>query len=179
MILNIKFDVTAFEPGVKLANERMVMGVREMEKSIDKAVILHQVNCMGAMGHGVAGAIRKKWPIVFDEYKTFVEGFRDRQWKLLGLSQGVTISPNLKVYNLFGQYDYGRDGIRRTEYHAFENALTMFASDLQYNYDVEGSAVLIPDLIGCGLAKGDRNVVMSIIKEVFKPVKNEIYICSI
>jgi len=177
--LKIKFDVTSFEPGVKVANERMVMGVREMEKKLEKAVIFHQVNCKGAMGSGVAGAIRAKWPIVFDEYKTFVDGFGKRDWKLLGMAQGVKVSDDIRVYNLFGQYDYGSDGHRRTEYHALEQAIKMAVNELEFDYKLQGFAVLIPDLIGCGLAGGDRRIVMEILKEAFQPVKNEVYICSI
>ena len=32
-------------------------------------IICHQVNCMGAMNSGVAKAIRKKWPQVYNEYR--------------------------------------------------------------------------------------------------------------
>lgn len=32
-------------------------------------VILHQVNCQGVMGSGVAKQVREKYPIVFEYYK--------------------------------------------------------------------------------------------------------------
>ena len=37
--------------------------------NIRSGVICHQVNCIGAMGAGLALQIRNKWPIVYEKYK--------------------------------------------------------------------------------------------------------------
>ena len=35
---------------------------------IDNGIICHQVNAMGKMGAGIALSIRKKWPVVYNDY---------------------------------------------------------------------------------------------------------------
>lgn len=179
MINNIKFDITNFVSGVEIDDQRFERGVRETKKTINKAVIIHQVNCMGAMGAGVALAIKNKWPIAGEKYKEYVDSFAPRErWKLLGQAHAVHINDDLVIYNLFGQYDYRSEG-RKTEYSALANALKVMIGDLEYDYKREGSSILIPDLIGCGLAGGDKNVVMDIIKTILGSYKSGVYICSL
>jgi len=36
---------------------------------VKSGFIVHQVNCQKVMGGGLALAIRKKWPIVYERYK--------------------------------------------------------------------------------------------------------------
>jgi O-acetyl-ADP-ribose deacetylase (regulator of RNase III) len=36
---------------------------------VKSGIICHQVNCIGAMGTGIALQIRNKWPVVFNDYK--------------------------------------------------------------------------------------------------------------
>lgn len=144
-----------------------------------KGIILHQTNCMGAMNNGVAKAIREKWPIVFEKYSEYVNSFGDQKWRLLGKAYRVRIDEHLSVYNLFGQYDFGYDNSRRTEYSALNNAMSIVISDVEFDYEMEGNDILIPDLIGCGVAKGDKTIVMEIIKHNFERYKGNVLICSI
>ena len=55
------------ENGLKIAP----MGAMKLDGNLldsNADIIIHQVNCQGAMNSGVAKAIREKWPIVFDKY---------------------------------------------------------------------------------------------------------------
>ena len=40
-------------------------------------IICHQVNCQGEMNTGVAQQVREKFPHVYEEYKGYVEAFRE------------------------------------------------------------------------------------------------------
>ena len=46
--------------------------IKEIQKDIttvEEGVVLHGCNCSGGFGSGVAGAIRKKWPDVYEMFK--------------------------------------------------------------------------------------------------------------
>lgn len=128
--------------------------------TISKGFILHGVNCQGAMGSGIAGAIARKWPIVRDTYLAFVQnqralpGFQTHQ--LLGNVQIVAAAPKLFVANCFTQNYFGSDGRRYADPQAIETALTrVFAhiEQLQSNdesFDEENFHVYMPQ-IGCNL----------------------------
>lgn len=76
---------------------------------VQKGIIVHSVNCQGAMGSGVAGAIRRKWPQVFSSYKSFCDRHNNSH-DLLGKVDIVKIDDGLYVANVFGQEFYGNDG---------------------------------------------------------------------
>lgn len=75
--------------------------------TVKKGLILHQVNCCGVMGSGVALQIRNKYPIVYDKYMELCNHYKSNLSKLLGVVQIVKINENLYVANLFAQKDYG------------------------------------------------------------------------
>ena len=81
-------------------------------------LILHSVNCQGVMGSGVALAIRKKWPVVYDEYMKAPQGH-----KALGRIQLVYITDTLHVCNLWGQEFFGNDGKVYADINAIRNGL--------------------------------------------------------
>ena len=70
-----------------------------------KGLIIHGVNCQGAMGSGVALAIKNRWPEVYDAYKSHPQGKSQ-----LGQVQFVSISDGLYVANCWTQEFYGGDG---------------------------------------------------------------------
>lgn len=73
--------------------------------TVEKGVVAHGVNCMHAMGSGVALAIKTKWPEIYEAYMSIsVEDQRD----MLGGTQIVPIIENeLYVANCFTQYTCG------------------------------------------------------------------------
>lgn len=125
--------------------------------TVDHGVIVHQVNCRGVMGAGLAKAIADKYPIVKTQY---LRKFYSMGWQL-GNTQFVSIHPDLYVCNLAGQVTYGRENIRYTNY----DALKIGFAEV-HNFAFEHSLqVYLPYGIGCGLANGDWPTVKEIIVE--------------
>ena len=125
-----------------------------------KGIIVHQVNCKGVMGCGIASAIRKKWPKVYFLYK------KEANRAELGNIQAVKINDELFVVNMFSQFGYGRDK-RYTDYDAIKTCLektAMLAKLL--NLDV-----YIPYKVGCGNAGGNWATVLDIINKTIPKAK--------
>jgi len=123
-------------------------------------LVVHQVNCMGVMGGGIALQIRKQFPKVYSEYKRLCSHTEPNQ--LLGTIQCVEDNLDRVFINLFGQLDYGRNK-QYTDYVALKRGLVNVCNIAkQYNVPVA-----IPFNIGCGLAGGGWDVVYKMIEEVF------------
>lgn len=125
----------------------------------DCDVILHQVNCMGVMGSGVAKQVKNRYPKAYSVYKDMCDSRRGDPEGLLGYAQAVLVEdvPKKYVCNLFAQLRYGRDRMH-TDYDSlekcFRSANTMF----------KGQRVAIPYRIGCDRGGGDWSVVSSMIE---------------
>jgi len=126
---------------------------------IDNGIICHQVNCMGKMGAGIALKIKKKWPIVYEQYLSECMTGEIQ----LGTVQIIQVLPSLFVANLVGQYGYGRDK-RYTNYPALMNCFI----DLQKISDKLKLQIYIPYKIGCSNAGGDWEIVEKLIYETIK-----------
>lgn len=131
-------------------------------------IIVHQVNCQGVMGSGLALSIRKKYPNVYEEYRNYC--VRNVSDKLLGRCLLVRIKPNKYVCNLFGQFSYGRTATH-TNYSAFRKALKLLAK-LANEKDY---SVAFPFKIGSNLAGGDWNIIKQIIEEEMKGIEYTVY----
>ncbi len=135
-------------------------------QSVKSGIILHQVNCQGVMGSGIAKELRETYPAVWEKYKrkcdvAHIEDGRNGE-TLLGLVQLVRVTDTLLVANLFGQQYYGRDPNRRyTSYDALDEALKTLAWMLPPQ-GLTGEDCHHP-LIGCGLGGGHWNVVEALI----------------
>lgn len=124
-----------------------------------RGIIVHQVNCRGAMGSGVAQQIITKHPVVYGAYRSF---FMQDPKPALGDVQFVPVNDSLHVANVFGQDRYGGGDRCYTDYDALEQGLRTVAQFA----DDEGLKVYLPYKIGCGLAGGDWKVVSEIIERV-------------
>lgn len=131
--------------------------------AVEQGIIVHQVNCQGVMGAGIALAIRKKWPIVYDRYRKF-------KFKL-GQIQVIQVKPGLWVCNLVGQDRYGRDKCY-TDYKAVREGF----QKLNVWAFVRNLPIYIPKGMGCNLAGGDWKIVCKLISEELTHC--DIYICS-
>lgn len=131
-------------------------------------IIVHQTNCQGVMGHGIALQIKNKYPEVFNAYYHYCK--TNIPTEILGTTLICQANDNKYIANLFGQLNYG-EGLQ-TDYDKFEKALKEV-----YNFAKQTNlSVAIPYKIGCGLANGDWNIVSKIIEEIFKDdVKLTIY----
>ena len=140
----------------------------------DADAILHQVNCQGVMGSGVAKQVREKFPAVFRYYKARCD--EDKKLKaqtgsarssLLGLAQICykedytvgQVKDEQVIVNLFAQDNYGYDGRCYTDYEALRKCLQMV------NERFAGKRVAIPYLMSCCRGGGDWATVLKIIKD--------------
>ena len=129
----------------------------------DACILLHQVNCQGVMGSGIAKTVKELFPKVYKVYKEYCNISNKY---CLGHMLPVNVKYkeyNFTIANCFGQKYYGRDKKRYTDYIALRKS---FEEVVLLNNPY--SKVIIPKNIGCGLAGGDWNIVYEIIEEVFK-----------
>lgn len=135
----------------------------------DCDVICHQVNCQGVMGIGLSKAIRKRYPIVFEQYSNFLENNKDiadSTSEFLGLCQIVKIGDKKYVANLFGQDTYGKEKKVYTNYDALLCALFALRRLVLFGgYGIK--SIAFPQGIGCGFAGGDWEKVRDMIISVF------------
>lgn len=126
---------------------------------INKGIICHQVNCCGAIGAGVSGAIIRKYPIVGKKYTELCK--RSTKYDLFGTIQPIEINDDLTIVNLFTQLNYGnskKTGIIYTD-------MAKLTASLRSLLDNPDAYVYVPEYIGCGLAGGDWNEFMRIMQD--------------
>jgi len=167
----------------------MITTINKGIHTVDKGVIVHSVNCIGAVG-GLAGAIARKWPKNAEKYKEYVR-HRKSSIMLLGSVFEVNVAHNVIVANLFGQYGIGT-GKQQTEYSALISGFKTIADTCFYGNDTEDmyfgplgyqevsnvlNDIYIPYKIGCGLGGGDWNIVEEILHKVFDNSHKNVYIC--
>lgn len=127
-----------------------------------EGMIAHGVNCCGVMGAGVAKIIAEKYPIVRQEY--FKKFDKKVQPELLGTIQEVEINKKLSCFNLFCQVYYGdvitpyNNQPQNLDYGALDKVL----NQLFYTISKRDKVLYMPK-IGCGLAKGNWNIVREFI----------------
>jgi O-acetyl-ADP-ribose deacetylase (regulator of RNase III) len=125
---------------------------------VDCDVILHQVNCKGVMGSGVALTIKQKYPEVYNEYVNFVKKNIGASSKLLGSVQLCKTTEGKYVANLFSQDGYGYKG-KYTDYDALRKGLG------KLNELCKGKTIALPYKMGSDRGGGDWNKVLGIIIE--------------
>jgi O-acetyl-ADP-ribose deacetylase (regulator of RNase III) len=112
------------------------------------AALMHQANCHNTMNSGVARTIREKFPAAFKaDCATPAGDIR----KLGGFTQ-APIEGLGRIFNLYGQYNYGKDGKKYTRVDKLAEALDN-ASTWMWGQD-EGQTICLPKL-GCGLGGAD------------------------
>jgi O-acetyl-ADP-ribose deacetylase (regulator of RNase III) len=110
--------------------------------TVTSGFICHGVNCSGAFGSGVAGAIKKKWPVVYKTFKSI-----EPSPKLLGAFHPILIDGKLVIGNCYTQEKYGNDGKKYASIDAV--ALSLKTA---YLYAIENNLKTISmPKIGCGL----------------------------
>ena len=171
---------------------------RELQGSIfdvGAQVIVHQVNCMGVMGSGVAKQVRDRFPSVFLAYHRAVKAL---DHNCVGGCLVVEAEPGLRIANLFGQYYYRGfkeddlylvdefwkqpeidkqtgEAIRFTNYEAFWKGLIRLKEELRE----DETRIAFPFKIGSDRGGASWNVILEMIKSVFETTNKEIIICRI
>lgn len=124
--------------------------------NIKSGIICHQVNAMGKMGAGMALSIRKKWPIVYNDY---INNYKNNRLQL-GNVIFTKINDSLYVASCVGQRNYGRNGLY-TNYMALKKCFqTVNEKARELSLQVH-----FPYKIGCSLAGGDWEIVKNLIEE--------------
>ncbi len=142
--------------------------------NIKKGIIVHQVNCQNKMGSGIAKSLYTKYPNVKEEYHKFMftgYGLNLIDKSFLGLICPVEIKyKELYVINLFGQLYYGQNkDTVYTDYNAFKNGMsTLITYYVQRNTRLNNLPIYLPYKIGCGLANGNWDIIVSILEELEK-----------
>ena len=120
----------------------------------EEIVIAHGCNCQGVMGSGVALAIRRKWPDIYEDYrKIFEDDLYDP--KLGDCISDVTEDGTKVILNLLTQESFGTDR-RHVNYAAIVSSLVAYIDDIRE--DIDSVTIAIPK-IGAGLGGGDWNVI--------------------
>lgn len=123
--------------------------------TIERGVILHQVNCVAATG-GFAGALRRKWPRTFKRYFELCNEactFGPGSESLLGcycVSSAQTHQP-LRVVHIFGQVTPGPN----TDIAAVQKAIATFSKDTPNHPFWNGLPMYAPYKMGCGRGGAD------------------------
>lgn len=125
--------------------------------AVNADVIVHQTNCKGVMGAGIAKQVRDQFPDVFTKYKALCDRYRTNTSELLGTCQFVEENGKT-ICNAFGQDGFKRPGCN-TDYNALRECFKAIAKRYSER------TVALPYKIGCGLAGGDWNIVEAMIKE--------------
>ena len=138
-------------------------------------VICHQVNCQGFMNYGVSKAIRRKFPLAFEQYSKFLYtntivdgGIKKNTREFLGLCMISKARGDKYIASLFGQDTYGaEDGKQYTNYDALLCSLFALRRLVLFGgYDIK--SIAFPYGLGSGKGGGgDWAKIFDMIKAVF------------
>ena len=131
--------------------------------------IIHQCNCFGVMGGGIAKLIRDKYPEAAAADKQTKCGDKAK----MGHYSCVKANDGKYIYNLYSQFRYGVEK-RHTDYEAFHNGLNGIHTHMK---NLELKTASIPYNIGCGLGGGSWKVINAIIEDIFDDSNIQLYIC--
>lgn len=135
-------------------------------------VILHQVNCQGAMNSGVAKQVRERYPWVYATYKRACDNAKKSGKRMLGRCQEVFIDETRAIVNVFAQENYGYDGKCYTDYEALRNCFSLIKESYK------GKTIAIPYLMACHRGGGDWTVVIKMIESIFDDDDTTVLICE-
>lgn len=135
--------------------------------SVDVGIVAHGVNCQRVMGSGVALAIRKAWPIAFEQYV--------HNEPVLGSTQFVQIDDLLWVANCYTQTSYGRTGGPYADLDSVRSSLSA-----AFVFATEKHLPLFLPRIGCGLGGLKWDDVRDVIEELEEKFPHvDVTICDI
>lgn len=134
---------------------------------ITDGMVVHQVNCRGKMGTGLAGQLRTKYPNIYKKYiELYTEYLESGETiKILGTAQIIPISEKLRIVNAFTQFNYGYDKKQYTNYDAIREVFSRLKI-----VNIKKTPVYIPYQYGCGLGGANWTVVQQAIESVYPEV---------
>lgn len=139
------------------------MAIREIRGDVlamENSIIVHGCNSLGVMGAGVALAVKKRYPEVFEEYTRYYTICKAEGFDLpLGTTINVKVGDNKFIVNAITQASLKRGDERVVSYDAIEMA---FRQVVKLANEEEIQRIAFP-LIGAGLGGGNWNIISSII----------------
>lgn len=135
--------------------------------SSSENILVHQVNCLGVMGAGLALKLKTKYPEIFTEYSQRCKEQPDP----LGEVLFTKTHDGRIIASLFGQRNVAGRNVCSTDYQAL---IAGFHSIKEYSAKF-GFSIAIPYGIGCGLGGGDWSKVEEIIYEYLWDIPTTIY----
>jgi len=144
---------------------------KEFESSTESVALIHQCNCFNTMGGGIARVISQKYPSASEVDNKTVSGDIN---KLGGITYSQ-VRPNMYVFNLYGQYEFGKYA-RHTDYEAVYTGLENILSRI---IKLNIKKVLIPYKMSSNLAGGDWRIIEKIIEVIFENTDIVVTICKI
>lgn len=139
---------------VKIINGEITEVAERLKGEKHKVIIAHQVNCQGAIGAGVSGAIIKKYPHVRGCYLDICH--KTSPHHLLGKAQSVVVDEHVIVVNIFSQLSYGNGPARGKKFTNEKELIRNLRLIEKYGKEA-GYTIIAPFKIGSGLANGDWN----------------------
>jgi O-acetyl-ADP-ribose deacetylase (regulator of RNase III) len=146
--------------------------VKFVEKDIFEGeydYLIHCCNLYHKFGAGIAKKIKKRYPQAFEaDRKTQYGDGR----KLGTLSHAHVKDGDFLIVNIYAQTGIGNDGNalnRNLSYDALYNALYKLCFSIYFQ---ESATIGVPDMIGCGLAGGERSIVLAILESLEKRFEN-------
>lgn len=143
----------------------------------DCTVIMHQANCLGIMGAGIAKAIAQKYPkaALVDKNSIYKSPMKYGKFTYSKEENGVTVA------NLYGQFELGPSKTEKIKIerermlrHAINFFLFSALSDGGKHINLK--KVGVPYKIGCGIAGGDWENTVKILEEASRLHKIDIFI---
>ncbi len=130
-------------------------------------IIVHQVNVQGVMGGGVARQLSLKYPGLEKYYSNYCKKYQNDYDLLKGhVLPFTTKSDHKLIFNIFSQTpDF------KTDYEIFRHCIR----EVRYIAQKFKLKVAMPYGIGCGIAKGDWNIISNIIIEEFRGSRVTLY----
>jgi len=131
-------------------------------------------NCHNVQGAGLAPQMVKafgtdKFPLEEPKYKSDINKLGQIDYKICPIvikNNGESELSDVIVINCYTQYNYGKNHIDGVEKPVDYEAITMCMRKI--NHIFKGKHIGLPYVIGCGLAGGDINIVLPIIKRELK-----------
>lgn len=144
----------------------------DLLKAEDCTAVMHQTNCLGVMGAGIAKQIKARWEneVYWPYRKACLETLNSKD--LLGKIQvlGTNETPIEYIINVFGEYSFTESECpfpngRHTDYEAL---FQCFKKVKNWCKEKGVTNIGMPKNLGCGLAGGDWDgVVYPMIENVF------------
>lgn len=141
--------------------------------------MVHQVNCQGKMGSGVALQVKQKFPHVYDEYRKVCLASSSNMLgdiqvvstnpDEVGMPSGsiLTIEPRQFIINAFAQDKYGYDGKMYTSLEALQSCFNKIHALIHAKNSNWNATIAMPYKMGCCRGGADWDVVYQMIDKTF------------